>query len=237
MKNTERWYLESRIGTDYLTRRQGVEVFRRLLDNREFFDELIPQGQGPEAVWQKFFDSHRWIFGGSLAGQFLLPWDAERLEQIVAGHSIMGVGKRADALMRTAGLVRSMVFMEIKHHRTKLLGEEYRPGCWSPSRDLSGAVAQVQCTIQHGVAAIGGCRLSECARDGSDIPGAFTYLLRPRSFLVVGNLNEMIGETGGIRRDKYQSFELYRRHMQEPDILTFDELLKRAEGLVEPADA
>jgi hypothetical protein len=217
-------------------RRDSVEMFRRLLDEFDFFDGLIPQGRGPEAVWQEFLDNNRWIFSGSLAGQFLMPYDADRLEQVVTGHSIMGAGKRTDALMRTAGIVRSMVIVELKHHRTKLLGEEYRPGCWSPSKDLCGAVAQVQGTVQRAAAAIGG-RLSERAKDGSDIPGAFTYLVRPRSFLVVGNLNEIIGSAGGINCDKYQSFELYRRHTQEPDIITFDELLARAEGLIEIGDA
>jgi hypothetical protein len=39
---------------------------------------------------------------------------------VVAGHSIAGAGKRVDALMRTAGRIRSMVFAEIKHHGTAL---------------------------------------------------------------------------------------------------------------------
>jgi hypothetical protein len=30
---------------------------------------------------------------------------------------------------------------------------------------------------------------------------------------------------------------MYRRNMQEPEIITFDELLARAEGLVNAADA
>jgi hypothetical protein len=71
----------------------------------------------------------------------------------------------------------------------------------------------------------------------SEIPGEFIYLIRPRSFLIVGNLNEFIGEAGGIHHGKYQSFQLYRRNMQEPEIITFDELLARAEGLVNAADA
>jgi Domain of unknown function (DUF4263) len=85
----------------------------------------MPQGQGPEAVWQRFLEDNRWIFGGSLSLQFLASWDEKRLEQVVVGSSIGSVGKRADALLRTTSLVHSMIFVEIKHHRTKLLGEEY----------------------------------------------------------------------------------------------------------------
>lgn len=233
MGKGKRWRPDGQIDMTCLPRRRdSVEMFHTLLEEPGFFDGLIPQGRGPEAVWQVFLENNRWIFGGSLAGQFLIPWDVDQLEHTVIGHSITDVGKRADALMRSAGIVRSMVIVEIKHHRTKLLGEEYRPGCWSPSKELCGAVAQVQGTVQRAVVAIGG-RLSDRERDGSDIPGAFTYLIRPRSFLVIGNLNEVIGDAGGINHAKYQSFELYRRHTQEPDIVTFDELLARAEGLVE----
>jgi hypothetical protein len=128
-----------------------------------------------------------------------------------------------------------MVFVEIKHHRTYLLDEEYRPGCWSPSKELCGGVVQVQGTVQRAVDQIRS-RLPDHAPDGSEIPGAFTYLLRPRSFLIAGTLNELMGEAGGINPDKYMLFELYRRHTQEPDIITFDELLARAEGLVDVAD-
>jgi Domain of unknown function (DUF4263) len=206
-----------------------------MLDDPEYFNGLIPPGQGEEAVWQKFLEENRWILGGSLAGQFLTSWSEERLEQIVAGFSIGGVGKRADALLRTAGHVQSMVFVEIKHHRTELLDKEYRSGCWTPSKELSGGVAQVQGTVQRAVDQIRD-RLPDRAPDGSEIPGAFTYLLRPRSFLIAGSLTEFIGEAGGINPDKYLSFELYRRHMDEPDIITFDELLARAEGLVDVAD-
>jgi hypothetical protein len=54
-------------------RRESVAMFRRLLDDPEFFNGLIPPGRGKEAVWQKFLEDNRWILGGSLAGQFLAP--------------------------------------------------------------------------------------------------------------------------------------------------------------------
>jgi hypothetical protein len=48
------------------------------------------------------------------------------------GRSVKGVGKRVDALLRTAGIIRSLAFAEIKHHRTQLVEDEYRVGCWGP---------------------------------------------------------------------------------------------------------
>ena len=50
-------------------------------------------------------------------------------------------------------------------------------------------------------------------------------------------LSEFIGERGGHDKDRFRSFELYRRNLVEPDVVTFDELLAKAEYLVEAAHA
>jgi hypothetical protein len=213
-------------------RQEQVGRFRRLLEDPEFFDAETAAAEGrPEALWQRFFEENPWIFGVSLAGQLLTSWNPEKLEQVVAGFSVKGHGKRTDALLRTSGLVRSMVFAEIKTHRTDLLANEYRPGCWRPSSELSGGVAQVQGTVHQASLEIGE-RIGDTAEDGSDVPGEFTYLLRPRSFLVIGSLSELRGMDGGDHREKIRSFELFRRNLVEPEVVTFDELLARAEWVV-----
>jgi len=216
----------------FAARREQVGRFRRLLEDSEFFDsEVEAAGGGPEALWQGFFEENPWIFGVSLAGQLLTSWNPEKLEQVVAGFSVSGHGKRTDALLRTSGRVKSMVFAEIKTHRTDLLANEYRPGCWRPSSELSGGVAQVQGTVYQASREIGE-RIGETAEDGSDLPGEFTYLLRPRSFLVIGSLDQLVGAEGGDHREQIRSFELLRRNLVEPEVVTFDELLARAEWVV-----
>lgn len=219
-------------------RKAHVQEFRRLLDDDDYFDEAAARARGPEGAWQDFFEANPWIFVGLNLGSLLLTkWDEGKLEQVVVGSSIAGPGKRADAVMRTAGRIRSMVLAEIKTHRTPLLANaEYRAGCWPPSHELSGAVAQVHGTVHRAVGFIGE-RLAATADDGSDIPGEFTYLVRPRSFLVIGDLGQLIGVAGGDQTDKVLSFELYRRQMLEPEIVTFDELLVRAEWSVALAAA
>ncbi|MEV5648718.1 Shedu immune nuclease family protein [Nocardia sp. NPDC052254] len=219
-------------------RRQQVARFRRLLEDDDYFDQERKSrfpNRGGEAVWQEFFEQNPWIFGVSLAGQLLTSWSDEKLEQVVAGSSISSVGKRTDALLRTSGRIKSMVFAEIKTHRKELLEpikEPYRPGCWAPSFELSGGVVQAQGTVHLAVAQMRD-RLQEKASDGSDLPGEFTYLLRPRSYLIIGNLDSLKGEAGGYHETKFRSFELFRREMIQPEILTFDEVLARAEWAVE----
>lgn len=219
-------------------RRSELERFRRLLEDPEYFDEqvLLVPGRRAESVWQQLFERNPWMLGVSLTGQLLTSWNDDRLEQIVVGSSVLGVGKRTDALMRTSGRIQSMVFTEIKTHRTPLLHEEYRPGCWNASSELTGAVAQIQGTVHRAVTQIGE-RLASTASDGSDIPGEFTYMIRPRSFVVIGDLAEFFGDGGGEHRDKIRSFELFRNQLQEPEILTFDEVLARAEWTLDLAEA
>jgi hypothetical protein len=214
-------------------RRKQVEHFHHLLEDDDYFDaqvELTGTGR-PEDVWQGFFEANPWILGISLAGQILTSWSSEKLEQVVAGRSVAGVGKRTDALLRTAGRIRSLVFAEFKTHRTPLLEprkEPYRSGCCGPSADLAGGVAQLQGTVHRALTEIGE-RLASIAPDGSEIPDDYSYLIRPRAFLLVGSLEQLRGPQGGVHTDRFRSFELYRRNTAEPEILTYDELLARAD--------
>jgi hypothetical protein len=214
-------------------RREAVQRFRQLLTDADEFAAEQERCGGPEKVWQEFLEANPWILGISLAGQFLTSWDEQRLEQVVAGFSVAGAGKRTDALLRTAGLVRSLAFAEIKHHETPLLGTEYRPGCWAPSADLSGGVTQVQQTVHIASQDIGH-RLPDTDDTGAET-GESTWLLRPRSFLIAGHLSQLRGGDG-VHAAKFRSFELYRRNLYEPEIITFDELLARAEWHVTLAE-
>lgn len=210
-------------------RREVIKKFRRFLYEPAYFNEAEAEmGGRSEAVWQKFLEDNPWILGIALTGQLLTSWNKKKLEQVVAGFSVAGEGKRVDALLRTTGSIRSLVFAEIKHHRTDLLSKtEYRSGSWAPSPELSGAIAQVQQTVELASKQIGAA-LPDVDEDGAEV-GESTYLLRPRSFLILGQLEQLRGARGGVHRAKHRSFELYRRNLYEPEILTFDELLARAE--------
>ena len=191
-------------------------------------------------MWQRFFEQNPWVLGAGLGGQLFTSWDGNWLEQVVIGASIAHAGKRADAVMRTSGVIRWMTFAEIKTHKTPLLGPRYRRGVWPPSSDLTGGVSQSQVTVNRAIRAIGE-EIRATGEDGSELPDDTTYLTRPRSYLVIGHLEQLLGEQGGAHTEKICSFELFRRHLIEPEVVTFDELLARAEWMValgeEQADA
>jgi hypothetical protein len=216
-------------------RRSQLERFHQLLNDADFFakEKRGLELARDEDVWQTFFEYNKWIFGYGLTHIYLSSLDDSKLEQVVIGYDLSSQGKRADAVMKTRGLIDALCFVEIKTHRTDLLqnhAHPYRSGCWIPSKDLSGGVAQMQGTVAMAVRRIE--EKLELKNKLGDPTGDAVFTHNPRSFLVVGNLGEFITEAG-VNNDKYRSFELYRRNMIHPEIITFDELYQRAKLIVD----
>jgi hypothetical protein len=212
-------------------RRRQLEIFEALVGDCKYFaEEQRRLNTTPEGAWQKFFEANTWIFGYGLSFQFLSSLDTRKLELVVRGADVTGTGKRADALMKTRGLISSLCFVEIKRHDKALLSEQqHRPGVWGPSQYLSNAVSQVQATVQDAVERIG--RKLAPNDEFGDPTGEVLFNIQPRSCLIVGHLSELQADLG-INETKVRSFELYRRNIVRPEILTFDELLERARFIV-----
>jgi len=208
-------------------RRQQLEFMEKLLSDKDFFTEVREQWnvRGQEAVWQRFFEINPWIFGQGLDMIAFGGVSEERLEQITTGATVAEAGKRVDALLATLGKVRSLCFVEIKHHETKLLQtSEYRPETWGPSMELAGAVAQSHKTVQKALRSIG-TKLEEKDEDGFPT-GELFFNYAPRSYVVAGTTSQFV-QDGFIHEAKFSSFEMFRRNLRCPDVVTFDELLER----------
>lgn len=216
-------------------RKKQLERFHKLLSDHDYFqDERRSSGSTDEGVWQSFFEQNKWVFGYGLTYVFLSSLDDRKLEQVVAGYDFSSRGKRADALMKTRGAIEAICFLEIKKHTTELLKNiPYRPECWSPSDELSGGVAQVQGTVERAVRNLD--EKIEPVNDRGDPTGEALFAYQPKSFLVVGSLDEFRSEHG-VNTEKYRSFELYRRNISRPEIITFDELYERAKFIVKHVD-
>lgn len=216
-------------------RKKQVQTFGRLLTERDYFDQVkqAKEIRGDEALWQMFFEKNQWIFGYGLSYFFVTGFENRKLEQVVEGHNLLNHGKRADGLMKTRGIINSLCFVEIKTHQTKLLeNSAYRVGCWAPSKDLSGAVAQVQGTVAAAMQRLYGMfRLNN--EDGTPT-GEEVFNFRPKAFIVIGSLSEFVSEHG-VNNEQLRSFEIYRNSLTGIDILTFDELHERSKFIVDAA--
>jgi Domain of unknown function (DUF4263) len=173
-------------------RRDALDHFEKLLNEDGFIEsERQRLGlNGIEKVWQRFFEDNPWIFGYGLMLVSCDAVDERGLEAMTTGANIfMGAGKCIDAAMRTRGVVQSLVFVEIKKHDTDLLMvKQYRePDVYQVSRELSGAVAQVQKTAHKAV------KLLQDLHRQHTPEGEFEYdvsTVEPRKVVIIGNMNE-----------------------------------------------
>lgn len=213
-------------------RKKQLEYFERMLTDHGYFSTIKNKSNLlSEAVWQKFFEANHWIFGYGLGYIFLSGLDDKKLEQVVQGYSLSSHGKRIDAVMKTKGIISSLCFVEIKTHDTKLLEDRpYRSGCYAPSKELAGAIAQIQGSVVDATKAITE-KLTVHDYDGNPT-GEQIYNYQAKAYLVVGSMGEFVTENG-INEDKLRSFELLRKNTISPEIITFDELYERARFIVE----
>lgn len=228
--------LKSEVTTEDLVavgfRKKQLGVYGNLLDDPSYFEGLKQKKNcSSEALWQKYFEKNPWVFGYGLGYIFLSGLDDRKLEQVVQGHSVDSYGKRVDALMKTRGIISNLCFVEIKTHTTALLeAKPYRIGCWAPSKELAGAIAQVQGTVASAVENLSG-KVNPSDKEGNPT-GEEIYNYQPKSYLVIGSMGEFVSEHG-VNKDKLRSFELLRRNTSNPEIITFDELYERARFIVQ----
>ncbi|MGR9465913.1 Shedu immune nuclease family protein [Rhizobium leguminosarum] len=215
-------------------RKQQLRIFKSLLDDTEYFaSEASRHPKGGEQVWQNFFEANPWIFGYGLSMIHFGPLDSRKLEQMVRGSSVWGKGKRVDALLKSAARISTACFVEIKRHDTELLtSDAYRGDIWQPSKELTGAIAQVQGTV---AAALDNLGLQQPIEDQNGNPtGEVLFSIEPRSFVIAGRLDEF-DTINGINARKFRSFELFRRNLVRPEVVTFDELYERTALIVASA--
>lgn len=215
-------------------RREQVERFGKMLSDPTYFTELRSEWrlERDENVWQKFFQENQWILGYGLSYQFLVGVD-DKLEQDTRGRTLESPGKRVDALMKTVGEVRALCLVELKTHKTALtVKTKPRSGIAQISSDLSAAIAQIQGTVatrERGMNDTFEPRDS----DGRSLDQIYQY--QPRSLLVVGSLREFI-DGDRVLAFNYRTFEIFRKNILSPEIVTFDELYARARHIVKLDD-
>lgn len=188
------------------------------------FASMLHNDNTSEQEWQGFFENNSWIFGHGL-NYIFTDNVGDKLEQTIKGHDFNSSGKRVDALMKTRAEISQYVLVEIKKASTALLGTQYRSGCWQASDEVTGAIAQIQKTCHE---FIQNRFQDEITDSNGDRTGDVVYAIQPKSYLVVGNLKEL-----SQNNDKFVSFELFRKSISSPEIITFDELYERAKCIID----
>ncbi|MEV8143741.1 Shedu immune nuclease family protein [Specibacter sp. NPDC078709] len=208
---------------------------RQLYERREAvatFEVLVANDSASESDYQKFFEANKWLIGLSIDAHLFTSVDEGKLEQTTTGFSVTGAGKRIDALLKTAGVINSIAFAEIKKPNTKLVAPtSYRSEAWGPSTELGGAVVQVQQTIHKALETIARSKLD--IRDSNGALSETLYSYAPRGYVVAGRLNEFLSPNGDVEEYRFRSYESFRRSIAGITILTYDEVLGRAKAAIE----
>ena len=128
--------------------------------------------------------------------------------------------------MATEADERFTVLIEIKRPDSPIFNESasersYRNGVPGFSTEFANAISQVQ--INARTWEVQGSRRDE---DSEVLSQTHIRTIAPRSILVFGHTKELLD------LPRRNSFELFRRHMGSPDVVTFDELLSRARFIV-----
>ncbi|MFW6110269.1 MAG: Shedu immune nuclease family protein [Patescibacteria group bacterium] len=172
------------------------------------------KGNPNEDFWQDFFVENEWIFGYGLNYQYLhlITEEADYGNRDIFRSG----GERGDMLATTVAKVKFTVLVEIKTPNTRLLkNSEYRNNIWEIGKDLSGGVAQIQGNLQTWE--IEGSRTD---KNRNKLKNVLTY--KPKGLLVIGHTKQLDNLM------KKRTFELYRRNIANPEVITFDELYERA---------
>lgn len=182
----------------------------------EKFESALSQDYD-ESYWQKLLSEDDWIFGYGLSYYCLTMLNQQVL---VGGKDIMNRnGQVVDFLAASEGQARYVVLVEIKKPSTCLLGRQCRNHAFPISSDLAEAVAQIQGYIEAW-----GTNATRERYDYEQENNLTTA--KPKGILVIGNTSELDST------DKKRSFELFRKGLNQVDIITYDELLQRAQFVV-----
>lgn len=196
-----------------LGRRQGLEEYEEHMRLKDW----------SEAQWQNFFEHEQWVFGYGLDYRVMRQFDRETT---VGGGGSDNQNKPViDFLMSFTDYT---VLVEIKRPDTPIFRASRggRAGTWEFSPEFVSAISQI---IEQKAEWLSFAQSSEhYNKSGTEILTARTR--NAKSILVIGSRDEFSRSknprTANVMRD---TFELFRRENRTIDIITFDELLERAQ--------
>ncbi len=192
-----------------------AKVHRRRQESVERFAWALEEDAWSEVEWDHFFHDNIWIFGYGLDYQFL---SQVQNQAHLGGTTMAGTGgQRLDFIMATQATAKFTVLVDIKKPDSQLVGKEYRNNVHLLGEEIVGGVAQLQSYCRRWV--VEGSRQED---NSTALQEAGIYTYEPRGILVVGQTKQL--DNPG----KKATFELFRRNLHNPTVLTYDELLERA---------
>jgi hypothetical protein len=231
MKATDKAALLRALGQTLSSEDINVLLGRRAA--LEEFDSQMQAGAWAERDWQEFFERQPWVFGYGLDYRVMRPFDREMT--VSTGGSDNRERSVIDFLMQFTDYT---ALVEIKRPDTPIFkavrGGDSRAGTHAFSDKFTGAVSQIleQKAEWLSFAESG----KHFTRDGTTPLTARTR--NASTILVIGSRDEFARAPSLRDRQIMQdTFELYRQDLRSIEIITFDELLERAQFITRDTSA
>lgn len=200
----------AKLGQDQAVKINDLIFHARIRRALKSWDEN--QNNSNEERWQKFFTARPWI----LALVCPEPIVIMQSKMYVGGANASSSGGKNVDYAYINKNTNNTALVEIKNPVAKLLASEYR-GIYPPSRELAGAVVQVQNYKYQMLKSLPALKEDYGAFDVVNIP----------TYVITGNTTEL---TSDIHK---RSFELYRKTLSGTIVLTFDEVFQRLRLLLD----
>ena len=219
------WELLAKSQPDLATRLADSQIQHLRRDSLHIFEEKLLASTWNEPRWEQFFDENQWIFGYGLQYQFL---SMIQRQANYGGVGLEGKGaQRGEFLMRTEAEHRFTVLVEIKKPDSRIISSStskpYRSGVPGFHTDFVNAVSQTQVNARTWT--IEGSRRPQ---DYAALSKQSTHTTLPKTLLIYGHTREFTSVQGAA-----EGFDLFRSNLDNPKILTYDELFARAKFIVE----
>ena len=203
---------------DIATRLANSKLQENRLSVLHQFEEMLTNDALSESDWQNFFEENTWIFGYGLRYQILRIIQSQ---PNYGGATVTGAcGQRGDFLAATEAETKYTCLVEIKKPTSFLLQQrEYRNGAWGISKELSGAISQIQVNCAQ-------WEITDARTDHNRELLNGIHSIHPKGIVIIGKTSELKSW------DQKNSFERFRRELGSPEIITYDELFERARYIV-----
>ncbi len=182
-----------------------IEVIRKWHANKN---------NNQEEFWQVIFNENPYV----LSQVFSIPVIFLKDRAYVGGMNIEGSDAKFVDFLFANQSSNDALLVEIKTPKTQMLAKtKYRNGVYNPTKDLSGSVLQVLNYRRE---------LAKNYQNITSDSGKKLDVFNPKCVVIIGNAEDELDTA-----EKRASFELYRTSLKDVEIVTFDELFKKAETL------
>ena len=196
--------------TEGFSKKETSEIFNILqakIINPKFLEDNFDNND--EKFWQQLFNDNPNVITS------VIPSVVHIIEEqpYMGGKAIDNKGASIGDFLFKSG-TDNVSIIEIKTPCTNLLGNEYRSGVYSPSKELTGSIVQIRKQKDGFVKEYNSIKI-QSMKKGENF-SAYDH----KSYIIIGN-------TQILTVEQNESFELFRNSLKDIEIITFNELINK----------